>query len=297
VLLLVGAGCAGDAAESPRSSASIVFDRARDLWIATPETGEEHLWLADASQAAVSADGTRVAFVRDGSIWTADRDGRSLRRLTRGANDASPAWSPDGGTVYFSRREERNGEYGYEYGISLFAVSMDGSALRRLTRAVLSDHGQCHVGPAPSPDRRLVAFSEMECDHGADPFATAIGTDGEVTKTALLARFEEDVGTFDPAWAPDGDRLAFAVIDVELGERDGIYVADPSGADARRVAAVWLAGAPAWAPHDGQIAFHGPHGDGGRLDVWVVGSDGTGLRRVTRGTADESNPAWLPAAP
>jgi hypothetical protein len=35
----------------------------------------------------------RIAFSRDGAIWTVDRDGHT-KRVTSAENDSSPAWRP-----------------------------------------------------------------------------------------------------------------------------------------------------------------------------------------------------------
>jgi len=53
---------------------------------------------------AFSPNGKRIAFERAGvGIFTIDRDGGGLRRLTNGARDAYPAWSPDGKQLAFVR--------------------------------------------------------------------------------------------------------------------------------------------------------------------------------------------------
>jgi Tol biopolymer transport system component len=51
-----------------------------------------------------SPAGTRIAFVRFGyGIYTMRPDGSGLKRLSTGARDANPTWSPDGKTVAFLR--------------------------------------------------------------------------------------------------------------------------------------------------------------------------------------------------
>jgi hypothetical protein len=56
---------------------------------------------------AVSGESGLIAFVREGSeggIYTIDRSGSELRRLTDG-QDYRPRWSPDGTKIVFQRFE------------------------------------------------------------------------------------------------------------------------------------------------------------------------------------------------
>ena len=54
-----------------------------------------------------------------------------------------------------------------------------------------------------------------------------------------------------------------------------------------------LSSLPAWSPDGRWIAFVGM-GDDANADVYVVGADGRGKRRLTRHPAVEGNPAWSP---
>src|SRR4030095_514888 len=44
----------------------------------------------------------QIAFAYAGSIWTADRDGHDLRRLTTGGRESKPIFSPDGALIAFT---------------------------------------------------------------------------------------------------------------------------------------------------------------------------------------------------
>ena len=90
----------------------------------------------------------------------------------------------------------------------------------------------------------------------------------------------------DPAWSPDGRRIAFA------SSRDGqlrIFVVDAGGKTTTRVTTE--AGEdthPTWSPDGSRIAF--THGLPNEIEI--IGADGSGLHRLSHGTAEESDPAW-----
>ena len=58
--------------------------------------------LRNASDPSWAPNGKRLAFSRDGQIYTARADGSGLKQLTRGAiHSFSPSWSPDGGRIAY----------------------------------------------------------------------------------------------------------------------------------------------------------------------------------------------------
>ena len=87
---------------------------------------------------------SRAGVNRNDEIYLINADGSRARNLTReSANDWSPAWPPDGQRIVFA--SERSGQ------LALWAMSPDGSELRRLTDGV-------DKYPAWSPDSQQIAF-------------------------------------------------------------------------------------------------------------------------------------------
>ena len=76
------------------------------------------------SEPAISAD--RIAFIYAGDLWTCDRAGRDVRRLTADVGaESSPAFSPDGRSIAFSAQ--------YEGNVDVYVVAAEGGVPRRLT--------------------------------------------------------------------------------------------------------------------------------------------------------------------
>lgn len=83
----------------------------------------EPMWLRDVR---LSPDGSKVAFVYKGAIYTVPSAGGKASRLTEGSSyDGTPVWSPDGSGIAFST--DRNG------GKDIYYMNADGSNPVRLT--------------------------------------------------------------------------------------------------------------------------------------------------------------------
>jgi Tol biopolymer transport system component len=114
------------------------------VYTAAADGSDQRLLANDASDAAFSPDGTRIAFVserdRNGSLsygesvtraaelYVSDADGRHPRRLTRtrNVNEANPSWSPDGARIAFQRgRVVDNAQ-----GTSVWQANANGSCAR-----------------------------------------------------------------------------------------------------------------------------------------------------------------------
>lgn len=133
-----------------------------------------------------------------------------------------------------------------------------------------------------------VAFVGAEDESFAIHVARA-DTSGRHRLTSLQPALE-----FDPAWAPDGSRLALTCGNYEL------CVASADGKVVRRLTRNrWprqfvYDQEPAWSPDGRWIVFSSNRGGGGGYDLWVVGSDGRGLRRLGGTPLDDGSPAWSP---
>ena len=108
---------------------------------------------------------------------------------------------------------------------------------------------------------------------------------------AAGARITTQLGSdADPAWSPDGSRIALA------SERDGnfeIYVVNANGESPTRLTNSPAAdNRPAWSPDGARIAF--VSGRDGNSEIYVMNADGANPVRLTTHTARDSDPAWSP---
>jgi len=97
---------------------------------------------------------------------------------------------------------------------------------------------------------------------------------------------------YDPAWSPDGARIAFT------SERTGapeIYVMNADGSSVQQLTDGQPSASfqPTWSPDGLRIAFVGTTRDG-KQDIYVMAADGTDPIRITEEGTANTEPAWTP---
>jgi TolB protein len=99
-----------------------------------------------------------------------------------------------------------------------------------------------------------------------------------------------------PDWSPDGGRILFRSHADVLAPGSRLYTVRPDGTGLKQLGR-WGPGttvlSASFSP-DGKRITIGLTGVGGRPDVFVMRSDGTGLRAITRTRAWDSAPDWGP---
>lgn len=116
--------------------------------------------------------------------------------------------------------------------------------------------------------------------------------------TPLVDRHGADqTNALEMAWSPDGSMLAYAEYR-DGGDSQGLFVLDVATGDIRDLTQeVFDADHPAWSPDGTEIAYSA-YGEGIGSEIYVVGVDGSGLRRVTdrpdNGVDGAYMPAWSP---
>lgn len=142
--------------------------------------------------------------------------------------------------------------------------------------------------PVWSPDGGRILFVS---DRDRDEELYVIRRDG----SSLQRLTRNRVADTTPAWSPDGRWIAFAR--GRAGARQ-LYVMPASGGPARLVVRSRGRGveswSPSWAPDSRRIVFVSNRDGFFNVELYLVGVDGRGLRRLTRRLGDDTMPDWSP---
>jgi len=280
-------------------------------------------------------DARRVAFVvtmlseaRDeylSTIWVVDVNGGGAHPFTRGPRrDTAPRWSPDGRWLAFVSEREKKGQG------QLHVMPADGGEAVRLT-----DLRPGVTSPAWSPDGRWIAFvsrvggweeptDEEERERSKPPRvievlkyrSNGVGFVYDRPQQVFVVFADGGparqltAGAFDnhhPAWAPDGQRVAFVSPRHADRDEDGaadVFTVPVGGGEARQLTRTegpvsW----PAFSPDGRTVAYVG-HTDARGVSrhhrLYVVPADG-GAPMCLTATLDRNcepmmgaaGPQWL----
>lgn len=151
---------------------------------------------ATATAMAARPEWASLVAVVDGNLILVSGDGKRQQRLTGDGGCSTPRASPEGTRVAFVQGEGVNAEIGL--------VSVDGTGRQLLTKNTAAD-----LGPVWSPDGKTIAFTRIpdttgdgRVDARDEAEVWLMDADGGNQRRLANGR--------DPAWAPEGLRLAFA---------------------------------------------------------------------------------------
>ena len=286
-------GAAGYQGPATGLRGRIVFQTASGGAIMVYDLATGHLrQLTTGMDPAISPDGHTVAFVRDGGgdagLYLVDMDGTHERRILAQNQLRTPAWSPDGAWIVFSRvvGQDTCREVGHGVclpdapwliqfplkkfdvrGLSL--VDSQGHGFRDLPtvkHATAADWGPGGV-LYQAPEGLQIIEHPLADDASTRPFLS-------------------DIKFRDPTWSPDGQQVAW--VSLEKDHRE-IFRAQADGSqvrplthpgdfieDPRAIQHV----APAWSPDGRFLVYVSDEAGPGQWALYVMDANGAHARRL-----------------
>jgi hypothetical protein len=195
-----------------------------------------------------SPDGRSIAFDsdRDGErgVYTADRDGTNVRRVSGSGYAAVPSWAPDASQLAFIRAEPGNSRVW-----NLWLLTLSSGETRRLTSF---KYGQTWSA-SWFPDGRRICYTHEDRLIIQDLASGATKEYDSPVKQHLVRT---------PAVSPDGTKVVFQVY------RSGAWLLDLTDGAVRCVLTDPTAEEFAWAPDGRRVAFHSRRD--GQWGIWMM---------------------------
>jgi len=251
------------------------------------QDGAEQTMVSSTDRQAMSPawarDGRRFGYMEfaggHGQLFTQDvATGRRVSVVTTGSTlDFTPAFSPDGKTLAFSRATEA--------GTDVYVVNVrDNCCLQRLTVGGFSDN----LSPTYSPDGQRIAFVSTRSGLPQVYVMAADGTDQQ-----LFAPFDYGVtgSSNAPEWSPDGRSVAFHR---DVGGTLQVFVLDVRSRTVRQLTSLGRNEDPTWAPDSRHLSFVSDRS--GYRQLWVIDLE-TGRIRPLLQQSGARLPAWSPRIP
>jgi hypothetical protein len=233
-------------------------------------------WSPDGSKLVFASDRDRIEPDINAEIYVMDADGSHPTRLTNSvAREASPTWSPDGAKIAFGRSPD------------IYVMNADGSSPTPLT----SNSGPNIIDFEPdwSAAAGKIAFTRQDRDatQQLTQEIYVMNPDGS-SRTRLTNNSALDQ---QPAWSPDGTKLAFVSFRDGNGE---IYAMNADGSGQTNLTNSPVQDyAPTWSPDGAKIAFTTRRdGPGDNDEVYVMDANGANPKRLTCSPWGDSSPHW-----
>ena len=217
---------------------------------------------------------TQIAFIYAGDLWTADLDGKNVKRLTADVGlESNPAFSPDGKWIAFSAQ--------YEGNTDVYIVPSEGGVPQRLTW-----HPGADIVQGFTPDGKSVLFTS--------PRAVFTGRYTQLFTVPIEGGAEQPLPiphAYSAVFSPDGRKIAYCPLSPRFlqwkryrgGAVSQIWIYDVASHAVEKIPQ------PATRANDADPMWIGDTIDfrsdrDGELNIYAFDTKSKAIRRLTRHT-------------
>lgn len=295
------------------STAKIVFTSNRDgnseIYVMNPD-GSQQVNLTKHPAAdfdpAWSPTGEQILFNsnRDGEwdLYLMDADGKNVRKVfAKSADRRQPTWAPDGKQFAYLQSDEW----------AIYIATIDGKTVEKIAHT-----GKDGGNPAWSPDGSEIVFTRAGA---AEKLGRHLATSRQLrvvnlSSGAMRTLYAKKLPIMEnPAWSPDGERLAFSWMNKDLWAKwvgkqifdaQTIYVAARDGGEFQQIVSEEgpYALEPAWSPLGDELLYKQQVGNQlNQYQIFKIPVEGGRPEQLTdtgrNSSADWFDPRTLPVQP
>ncbi len=221
-----------------------------------------------------SVFGSKIVFVSNKTgfkeIYQCDFDGHGVEQLTNLHSIAlTPALSPDGKFLAYTD----------------FSSGQPALSIRDLStgKTLAVDKRGVSIDPAWRDNKEVATTFSFE----GDQEIYLVKTNGAISRRLTYSKGID----LSPSFSPDGNKMAY------VSSRNGqpqIFIQDlQSGQTSRLTFSGRYNTQPSWSPAGDKIAYT-TWESGDEINIFVIGSDGSGLMQLTQKSGENESPAWSP---